>query len=462
MEAPPVGRALLLDLTFTALAAAPRWRATSFFTTFVSASGPLAISAPFRFKFFLPMSPSKKILMVAYACHPQGGGEHWLGWGWAETASRLGSVWLITPPKHAEEILVAAAGKKIIPVFLALPGWLVMLSDHLGATGSWLRKFCWHELARRVSRCLDKQQQFDVVHQTTFHSFRVPFSGRGLGIPSVWGPVAGGESTPVGFDHYLGDAARDETHRRWMNRATLMLPWIRQSLLQCSVIFVSNRTTRDFLPTKYHSKCRVVPPNAVRAEDLQPLGDETKSSNPAILLYVGNCVERRGLPLLLEALTDLDCSQVALVVAGDGPALANWQKQADQLGVSDRVTFLGMIPPDEVRLWYDRASVFVFPSLRDSGGSGLMEAMTRGLPVVCLNWAGPAEMIDASCGILVGVGSPKATVAGLRKAIVALTGDPLHARALGLAGRNRAESEFTWDRKYKVLTQVYSQLTRQP
>lgn len=406
------------------------------------------------------MSIDLKICMVAYACNPSGGGEHWLGWGWAETAARLGPVWLVTPPKHEAEIRAAAARINLTPVFVTLPAWLVKLSERLGSPGVWLRKFLWHEMARRVIRRLHAVESFSVIHQTTFHSFRVPFSGRGLGVPSVWGPVAGGESVPAGFESYLGKAAKEENHRRWLNRATLFLPWIRQSLSQSTVIFVSNRTTRDFFPPRHRLKCRIVPPNAVRKEDLQPLSEQPKDSEPSILLYVGNCVERRGLPLLLEAMQGLNPSQVTLVVAGAGPALAAWKKYADELAIGDRVTFLGMIPMNEVRHWYDRATAFVFPSLRDSGGSGLMEAMTRGLPVVCLDWAGPAEMIDASCGVLVAVDSPQATIHELREAILDLTTHPTRARELGLAGRSRAASEFTWEGKEKILVEVYSQITQ--
>ena len=405
------------------------------------------------------MNQNLKICMVAYACHPTGGGEHWLGWGWAETAARLGSVWLVTPSKHEAEIRAAAEGINLTPVFVVLPKKFVKLSERLGSLGAWLRKFLWHEMARQVIRQLHAKESFSVIHQTTFHSFRVPFSGRGLGVPSVWGPVAGGESVPPGFENYLGKAAKEENHRRWLNRTTLGLPWIRQSLNQSTVIFVSNRTTRDFFPPRHHSKCRIVPPNAVRKEDLQPLRGQPKDSKPSILLYVGNCVERRGLPLLLEAMKGLNASQVTLVVAGAGSALAAWKKQANDLAIGDRVTFLGMIPMDEVRLWYDRATAFVFPSLRDSGGSGLMEAMTRALPVICLNWAGPAEMIDANCGVLVDVDSPQAAICGLREAIIDLTTQPARARELGLAARNRAASEFTWEGKERILADVYSQIT---
>ncbi|MEI6656209.1 MAG: glycosyltransferase family 4 protein, partial [Verrucomicrobiota bacterium] len=400
-----------------------------------------------------------RICMVAYACNPCGDGEHWLGWGWAVVAERLGRVWLVTPPKHEMEIRAAVGHLDIVPVFVALPGWLVTISEQMGLVGAWLRKLVWNEKARRVIRRLNSEVRFGIIHQTTFHSFRVPFSGRGLGVPSVWGPIAGGESVPPGFGHYLGKAAKGEACRRWLNRITLMLPWIRQSFNECSVILVSNRTTRDFFPSRYRSKCQVLLPNSVRDEDLLPLSEEPRSTNPAVILYVGSCVERRGLRLLFEAMTKLDSSRVRLVVVGAGPALAGWKGRAEELELGERVSFLGMIPPSEVRLWYDRATVFVFPSLRDGGGSGLMEAMTRGVPLVCLDWGGPAEMVDESCGIRVQVGSPEATVAGLRQAILDLTTDSDHARKLGLAARSRAASQFTWAGKEKHLAEIYLQIT---
>src|SRR5438132_12071691 len=138
----------------------------------------------------------QKILMIAYACNPEGSGEHWLGWGWAEQAAKSFHVHLVTTTKSREPILRHAAACGIEPHFVALPSWLRKLTAALGNFGAWLRKAAWQRRVARFAAALHERENFALVHQTTFHTFRVPFRCVRLGIPSVWGPIAGGEHVP--------------------------------------------------------------------------------------------------------------------------------------------------------------------------------------------------------------------------------------------------------------------------
>src|SRR2546421_6795853 len=187
-----------------------------------------------------------RVLMIAYACDPQGSGEHWLGWGWAEQAAQKFEVELITTPKARPAVEAAAQPLGIKPHFLAISPWITRLTELCGA--SWLRKLLWQNRVRRLAAQLHSRNPFQLVHQTTFHSFRSPFRAAELGIPSVWGPIAGGERVPPGFDSYLGPARFSEVMRRALNRAWLNLPSIKNSLRAASVLFVSNHTTLMFLP----------------------------------------------------------------------------------------------------------------------------------------------------------------------------------------------------------------------
>src|SRR3954469_14933107 len=144
--------------------------------------------------------------MVAYACNPEGHGEHWLGWGWAEQAAKLGELHLLTPTwaRAAVERHAPAAG--ITPHFPEIAAPLLRLTAPLGNNGLWLRQYRWQHRAARLAAELHARHGFAVVHQTTFHTFRVPFRCAFLGIPAIWGPIGGGESSPPGFSRYLGSA----------------------------------------------------------------------------------------------------------------------------------------------------------------------------------------------------------------------------------------------------------------
>ncbi|MEQ1861144.1 MAG: glycosyltransferase family 4 protein [Chthoniobacteraceae bacterium] len=387
-----------------------------------------------------------RVAMLAYACDPEGSGEHWLGWGWAAEAARRFDVQLITTPKSRGAIERHAAPAGITPHFVEPPA--------TRAFGAWWRKYAWQKIAARRVVELHAMEKIAVVHQTTFHTFRVPFSAASLGIPSVWGPIAGGERVPPGFDRWLGAARSSERRRALLNRACLALPAVRRSLRDASAIFVSNRTTLDFLPASCHARCEIVAPNALR--------DEPAPRPPAqdrgglALLYAGNCVGTRSIPLVLAALKRLADPSCMLTVVGDGPALAEWR--ADAAGAN--VRFAGRVAREDLPRYYAEADALVFPALRDSGGSALLEAMTLGLPVVCLDWAGPAEMVDVDSGVKISVADPERSIADMATAFARLRDEPAWRRSLASAAIERARTLFTWEAKRRVLEATYRRLIR--
>jgi len=392
--------------------------------------------------------------MLAYACDPLGGGEHWLGWGWAKVASQVGNLTLYTrsEAKHALEPLCREAGIQLRCVDLPLS--LREASCRFGDAGSWWRKVAWAKAAAKaVAR---KQQEFHCVHQTTFHTFRVPFYAASLGLPSVWGPIGGGESIPRGFENFLGRAARSERRRAQLNRLCLGWPSVLNSLRRADKIFVSNRTTLDFLPQFARSKCELVPANTVREGDTVTASAGPKAKHRELrLVYAGNCVATRCLPLVFEAMKGGE--NLHLTVAGEGPALAEWKQWAAKSG-SD-IAFAGKVDRDRLKSLYKEADALVFPALRDSGGSALLEAMSIGLPVVCLDWGGPGEVLDAESGIKISVHDPDQVIRGLRDAFFRLRDDQELRDRLARRGVARASTKFTWEWKRKLLQRTYSELT---
>lgn len=98
-----------------------------------------------------------------------------------------------------------------------------------------------------------------------------------------------------------------------------------------------------------------------------------------LLLMVGHNYQKKGLAVLLQALVHLP-PQLALVVVGDTHQIPTWQLKAQQLGVSDRVFFLGQQRQmDQV---YQACDVFVHATLEDVFPIVVLEAMSHGLPVV--------------------------------------------------------------------------------
>jgi len=398
--------------------------------------------------------------MIAYACNPKGGGEHWLGWGWAEQAARGYQVDLITTPNHQKAVEERAKQCGINAHFVGLPRWFRDFSENFGQAGGWSRKMWWQYRAAKLARKLHLQKPFDLVHQTTFHTFRVPFLAARLGIPAVWGPIAGGESVPRGFSRFLGGGQVTEFKSKCANSVWLHFPPVTKSLRRASIIFVSNSTTLGFLPVRFRGKCRIIAPNALRPEDEKPKSElPIATPGPTLrLLYVGNCVATRVVPLVFDALVESGLSDYKMTVVGGGPAVPEWRQWAARRGISEKVEFAGLVPYETLSNYYASADALVFPALRDSGGSALLEAMSRNLPVICLDWAGPGEMVEEGCGIKIPVHDPVQTVTGFAAALRQIQSDPALRISMARAARQRAQAVFRWDEKYRLLRATYESL----
>ncbi len=396
--------------------------------------------------------------MIAYACNPEGSGEHWLGWGWAEQAAKQFDVTLITTPNAQDAILKHAEQKQIRPHFVAVPEIVKKISSFLGMAGIWLRKIVWQQRVWKLARDLHAQEQFQIVHQTTFHSFRVPFAAAGLGIPSVWGPIAGGETVPDGFYHFLGSAKWSERARKFINQIWLKVPSIQRSLRNASVIFLSNKSSLKFFPPEFHPKFLIVPANTVRPSENFSAQRQRKTGDAFHLLYVGNCVMTRAIPIVLHALLKANLTHAKLFIVGQGPAIPHWKNLMTRLGLNAQVDFVGQVASKELAAFYSDADALVFPALRDSGGSALLEAMSKSLPVICLDWGGPGEIVDEMSGIKIPVRDCAETVDLMAETFKKLEANPGLCRELGSHGFERAKN-FTWENKRRLLEEIYHRLS---
>ncbi|MER3439254.1 MAG: hypothetical protein C4346_17615 [Chloroflexota bacterium] len=182
------------------------------------------------------------------------------------------------------------------------------------------------------------------------------------------------------------------------------------------------------------------------------------TGNQLRLLFVGRLIDLKGVHLALQALAQLppDVSAATLTVVGDGPERARLEVLAHRLGIAHRVRFAGQLPRDRVLACYQDHDVLLFPTLRDSGGFVVMEAMASGLPVICLALGGPAMAVSDETGIRVRALDPSQVVDDLAVAIARLARDPELRHRMGEAARMRAEREYSWDRKGELLRELYS------
>jgi glycosyltransferase involved in cell wall biosynthesis len=125
----------------------------------------------------------------------------------------------------------------------------------------------------------------------------------------------------------------------------------------------------------------------------------------ANFLYVGSLVYMKGIHLALKAFAELrkGRSGATFTIIGNGRDEARLKSISSALRLGDSVSWLGRVPHEEIWAHYCRYTAFVFPSLHDSGGTVLLEALSQGLPVICLDTGGPGAVVPTSCGIKIPV-----------------------------------------------------------
>ena len=115
-----------------------------------------------------------------------------------------------------------------------------------------------------------------------------------------------------------------------------------------------------------------------------------------IFLFVGSVTPRKGLDFLLQACAILERQKVdnyTLLVIGDGPQREELEGFCRSANLTERVKWLGKIDYGQLGTFFRAASVFVLPTLEDTWGVVVSEAMATGKPILCSKWAGVAEIV---------------------------------------------------------------------
>jgi glycosyltransferase involved in cell wall biosynthesis len=136
-------------------------------------------------------------------------------------------------------------------------------------------------------------------------------------------------------------------------------------------------------------------------------------------LFTGQLIPRKGLHLLLEACRQLKaegCEAYQLLVAGDGEQRPELEAFAQMHNLP--VTWLGWINYGQLGQYFRDADVFILPTLEDTWGMVILEAMAFGKPVLCSKWAGASELVmDGENGYVFDCHDPAAIATTMRRLI---------------------------------------------
>jgi glycosyltransferase involved in cell wall biosynthesis len=417
--------------------------------------------------------PRPRILVCAYACHPARGSEEAVGWNWVQAMASFCEVTVITAIFHRAAIEAflrtteapwARHVEFIYPPsrpwhYRPTPAWCWIEGSLLKPLMNWAYRG-WLRAAARIASRLVAGQHYDLTHQLTYVGFRFPGGLWRLTPPFVWGPIGGLEDTPwrlfgalspVGMLYFGGRNLINGLHRRLLRAP-------RHAAVRAGpgLIAATSGIARA-LQRCYGSPSTIIsevttPPPRVGALTRRVAGE------PLQIAWSGEHTPGKALPLLLRALARLPEVVVwRLTIFGCGSCTNRWRRLSRRLGLEGCCRWRGQVSREEMLAALDESHLFVITSLKDLTSTVLVEALSRGVPVLCPDHCGFADALTPTSGIRLPITSPATFIAALRDALLLLHDDEARRRCLSVGARRRARA-FRVEAKALALQAIYARV----
>lgn len=408
--------------------------------------------------------PRLKVLLSAFACIPGRGSEPGLGWNVSRELACHHEVWVLTQGKHRpaiEEELLRDPVPNLHFEYYELP-YHIRRWDHKPG-GGWRKQFyyyLWQLGALRAARRLHRQVGFDLVRHVTFVVYWKPSLLVMLPVPFIWGPVGGGESTPHGFrsDFSFRGKIYEKTRSlvRWLGEHD---PLVRITARRSALVLATTEETATRLRRLGSKDVRVFSQVGIGERELDGSRYHKRSHGGGRIRFVsvGRLLHWKGFHLGLRAFAEARLPEAEYWIVGNGPELMRLQVLVEKLGISHQVKFLGRLSRAETISKLSECDVLVHPSLHESGGMVCLEAMSLGLPVICLNLGGPAVQVTEESGFKISAIKPEQTVNDIAAAMSRFSSTRDLLTQMGEAARKRA-IYFSWDERGAQMARLHREV----
>ena len=399
------------------------------------------------------------ILYIAYSCSPYAGSEDKIGWSVPFESARSNRVHVITKEEQREPIERYLSTHELDAItfhYVDIPSACKQVfrgplySARLGI---------WNRRAYATATRICASEAIDLIHQITPVEFRaIGDYGRIGNVRFVCGPVGGAEYIPPGLRGYARGHEAQELVRRAANALSRRHLAASGVLGRVDHMLFANGETQGYL-SGFCGTQDDGPYPEVGVGEQELVHWQRREHDVCTILVAGRLIYRKGHDFLLDALAGLPAGlRYECRIVGDGPCRTGLARRCQtDARLRGHVVLVGTASFEAMAGEYQNADALVMPSLRETTGSVVLEAMAHGLPIITIGRFGGAEMVDASVGWLYAGTDQGSYVRSLREALIACITSPEERARRGANARRRAEG-YVWGTKVTHYQGIYDDL----
>ncbi|MFT7611068.1 MAG: glycosyltransferase involved in cell wall biosynthesis [Parvicellaceae bacterium] len=407
--------------------------------------------------------------MTAYAVNPYKGSEDATGWNSAYHVAKYNRVLLFTRKNNQAEIDRFRAENprdKVLDnmsfFYFDLPNWVMRIKKISGRRGYVIYYWFWQYYI--VNEIKKLQLDFDVAHSLNFHSDSQPHFMWKLGKPTVWGPIGHHPKIEKEFlrPYPIIELIRDRLYYliKWSFRK--LDPNYRKAVERTDHIIGINSSVQDVISVE-QDKFSIIP--AVASELPNYVSRDIKRG--FTVLSCGRFVPMKGFDLTIESFAKFIKSipkdkraNIQLKLVGKGKQKGLLERLVVEQGISEYVSIVDWVERSEMMNLFNDSSVFLFPS-HEGAGMVIPEALSYGIPVVCLNNVGPGELIDDYSGVRVASLYREESIVEMANALMQFYCNPDMLMYKGTKAKQHFNNHLTWTVKAKKFNEIYDSITHQ-
>lgn len=405
----------------------------------------------------------KHIVVTAYAISPYKGSEDGTAWNIVNQMSRFYDITVVTRKNNAQDIKrYYAENKKNDQLhfeYYDLPYLLRFWKKK--SRGALVYFYMWQiGVAMFIKFSIKK---IDLVHNLNFHNDWTPTFLWLINKPLIWGPIG---HHPKIKSEFLKHYPIWETIKEQLKWFTKNIFWNLDPFH-----FIARRRASLILTINSQSPiCANI--NPLKNKTFTAVGCEINNENfikkekgAFTVLSVGRLVSIKGFDLTIEAFTQFyktlpnENKNIKLIIIGKGPLKNRLAQMIQEKKMDHVIQIIDSVPFSEMKHQYAQSDVFLFPS-HEGAGMVIPEALSYGLPIICLDNEGPGEMTNDRIAYRIPNHEYSECVAQIKVSLEELYFNTSKRNSIGNQAIQFAKENFEWNSKGNQLHEMIENYAR--